>query len=229
MSKKMSRLNKQTEEIFKQIGEFGPYQLFVFILVGILSFEPALVAYSFSFYGATPNHRCKIPNYENDTYEIQSEYHKQLIDKYIPKSKSGSFKNEYDYCNLKAFNQNSSNSTLIKCDKWVYSKKYFESTLTSDWNLVCDNAPKRSLFSTLYFSGSYGVLLSGILSDKLGRKKTAYLFVVSNAILNVGLFFVMSHNFGNQNLREILFGVLRLLIGIAANVYATAVVIGKKI
>lgn len=53
----MSQLNKKTEEIFKQIGEFGPYQLLIFILVGVIAFEPALVAYSFSFYGATPNHR----------------------------------------------------------------------------------------------------------------------------------------------------------------------------
>lgn len=59
----MSHVVKKTEEIFKQVGEFGPYQLFIFILVGILAFEPALVAYSFSFYGATPNHRLSFINF----------------------------------------------------------------------------------------------------------------------------------------------------------------------
>lgn len=53
----MTFVAKKTEEIFSKVGEFGPYQLFIFILVGILAFEPALVAYSFSFYGASPNHR----------------------------------------------------------------------------------------------------------------------------------------------------------------------------
>lgn len=66
-----------------------------------------------------------------------------------------------------------------------------------------------------------------MITFRLGRKMTAYIFVISNAILNIGLFAVMSYDFGNQNLREILFGILRLLIGVAANVYATAVVIGK--
>lgn len=52
--------------------------------------------------------------------------------------------------------------------------------------------------------------------------------MICNAILNIGLFLVMTIDIGNQNLREILFGILRLLIGISANVYATAVVIGNQ-
>lgn len=55
--RKESSLNQQTEEIFKQVGEFGPYQLFIFILVGLTAFIPAIVGYSYSFYAATPNHR----------------------------------------------------------------------------------------------------------------------------------------------------------------------------
>ena len=50
-------LNEKIESIFTEIGEFGRYQLLVFILVGIISFVPAIVGYSFGFYAATPLHR----------------------------------------------------------------------------------------------------------------------------------------------------------------------------
>jgi hypothetical protein len=50
-------LNEKIESIFKEIGEFGRYQLLIFILVGIISFVPAIVGYSFGFYAASPSHR----------------------------------------------------------------------------------------------------------------------------------------------------------------------------
>jgi hypothetical protein len=59
-----------------------------------------------------------------------------------------------------------SNNGTYKCNEWVYSKEYYEKTLVTDWNLVCDNVSKKSTYSTLYFIGTFGILLSGILSDK---------------------------------------------------------------
>ena len=57
MTKTQAELNHDIEEIFKQIGEFGPYQLFLFIIIGLVALVPAVIAYGFSFYGAVPNHR----------------------------------------------------------------------------------------------------------------------------------------------------------------------------
>lgn len=67
---------------------------------------------------------------ENDTYEIQNEYHKSLIDVYIPFKNSHN--NTYDSCNIKNYDQNKINNfSLVKCDKWVYSKKYFDETIVT--------------------------------------------------------------------------------------------------
>jgi hypothetical protein len=49
--------DQKTDELFKEVGEFGKYQLIVFVLVGITAFIPAFVGYSYSFYAAVPNHR----------------------------------------------------------------------------------------------------------------------------------------------------------------------------
>jgi hypothetical protein len=172
-----TNINKKIDEIFKEIGEFGKYQLLVFILVGTTAFIPAIVGFSYNFYGATPNFRCKIPSLDNDTYEIADDNHQYLINKYIPPPSSKSFKDEYNKCEIKVYSNetenkiesssnNNTNFKLQKCKEWVYSKKYFKNTLVTDWNYVCDNTPMKGLFNTLYFIGTYGVLLNGFLSDK---------------------------------------------------------------
>ncbi len=133
-SRSAAKINHDIEEIYKQIGEFGPYQLFLCVLIGFVSFVPAVVAYGYSFYAATPKHRCKIPNLINDTYELwhgDHQFHKEMIDKYIPHLPDNK-------CNLKFYPNETQNSSgfyeLRKCNEWVYSKDYFDSTITSDVN-----------------------------------------------------------------------------------------------
>ena len=90
--------------------------------------------------------RCKIPSLANDTYESMGKWHDDEIEKYIPSSEKN-FKTNFDRCKIKSYlnKTNLLNSTknfssfpltnnfiLEKCDKWVYSKKYFESTLSSE-------------------------------------------------------------------------------------------------
>ena len=50
-------LHRELDNDFKQIGEFGIYQLLVFVLVGLTSCIPAILAYSYIFIGATPDFR----------------------------------------------------------------------------------------------------------------------------------------------------------------------------
>jgi hypothetical protein len=52
--------NKQqnvVEEIFKQIGDFGPYQLFLISAISLVAIIPSLVSFGYSFYGAVPEFR----------------------------------------------------------------------------------------------------------------------------------------------------------------------------
>ena len=45
------------EDVYKHIGEFGQYQFTLVVLISMVSFIPSIVAYGFTFYGATPDHR----------------------------------------------------------------------------------------------------------------------------------------------------------------------------
>ena len=76
---------------------------------------------------------------DNDTYEIANDYHSELVNKYIPPPKDKTFKDDYDKCQYRDYNKptNGENFTLVKCDKWVYSKKYFqESIITEVYNIT---------------------------------------------------------------------------------------------
>lgn len=124
------------DEIYKQIGEIGPYQYFIIALAGLCTFVPSIVGYSFSFAAATPDFRCKLPGYANDTFQIQSDHHRQLVDYYIPPPGKNTLKNKYDSCHLKHYFNNETSfvnksSTLVTCNEWVYSTEYFDETLIS--------------------------------------------------------------------------------------------------
>merc|ERR1712127_819080 len=122
-------------------------QMTVFVLVGLTAFLPAFAGYSYTFYAATPMHRCKLPNYPNDTYEIMSDQHMSLVQKYIPEPDHRDFAHLYDKCQIKSYtaiahetspssspaaDNGTSSFQLVKCNEWVYSREYFGRTLITD-------------------------------------------------------------------------------------------------
>jgi hypothetical protein len=136
MTEVKKKRNEDIEEVFKHVGEFGPYQLILFIFISMCAFVCSMVSYSFTFYGAVPSHRCKLPEslLFNDTFEIQGRFHEKLVNEYIPLS-SNHILSAYDKCNLKNFtvsNDTSSNFSLVHCNEWIYSTEYYKETFVSE-------------------------------------------------------------------------------------------------
>ncbi|KAG0717957.1 Solute carrier family 22 member 12 [Chionoecetes opilio] len=58
------------------------------------------------------------------------------------------------------------------CDAWEYDKTSFESTLISEWDLVCGREHLRSLSQSIFMVGYFfGAPLGGYFCDRFGRKK----------------------------------------------------------
>ncbi|XP_063342912.1 organic cation/carnitine transporter 2-like [Pelmatolapia mariae] len=60
-------------------------------------------------------------------------------------------------------------------DGWSYSKDTYESTIVSEFDLVCSNQWKQTFTSTVFFVGVLlGSFFSGQLSDRYGRKPVLF-------------------------------------------------------
>ncbi|KAK5858887.1 hypothetical protein PBY51_002997 [Eleginops maclovinus] len=60
-------------------------------------------------------------------------------------------------------------------DGWSYSKDVYQSTLVSEFDLVCSDEWKQPFTATVYFIGVlFGSFFSGQLSDRFGRKPVLF-------------------------------------------------------
>ncbi|XP_061177531.1 organic cation transporter protein-like [Saccostrea echinata] len=172
------------DDIFKEIGEFGPYQRrnYALLIIGWMITGPIM---TFSvFVLGLPDHRCKIPELDNDTYAVQGTQHSVLIHNYIPLDGDG----EYEKCSMYDISQSATkfdnksrpiNATRIKCTAWVYSKDVFYDTFVMKENLVCDDKYKISLSKTIFFAGVLtGSFVFGMISDRIGRRKTLLISIL---------------------------------------------------
>ena len=81
--------------------------------------------------------RCKLPGVENDTYEVQGNYHQGLINATIP---SGYEDQLYDECHIYEPGEHSKyktgdkpvNGTKVKCTAWVYDTTVYENTFAKE-------------------------------------------------------------------------------------------------
>ncbi|XP_060603608.1 organic cation transporter protein-like [Ruditapes philippinarum] len=139
----------------------------------------------------TPEHRCKIPSLSNDSYAIQNDYHRRLINETIPLSSDPT--QPYDRCHVYVTDGNSlhaANASRVMCTEWVYDKSVFTSTFTSQINLVCRDSLKTShIMMFFYFGLLVGDLILGMLSDSLGRQKSMYIALVFLLISSVSVTF----------------------------------------
>lgn len=73
---------------------------------------------------------------------------------------------QLDKCQI-TFKLTDSNDTFSeKCSEWVYDREYYTTTLTEQWQMVCDKASWRSNVQMVYFSGYLvGSIIMGILAD----------------------------------------------------------------
>ncbi|CAG2257564.1 OCTN [Mytilus edulis] len=176
------------DDILSEIGDFGTYQKKKFVLLTVAwMLTPAVTAFSVFILGI-PDHRCRIPGFANDTYNVQGTLHHNMIQMYIPLSNEDDKK--YDQCHVyqidqsnTVFDENNShsiNASLVKCSSWVYSNDVFDYTFVVKENLVCDNKYKVSVSKTVLFAGTLvGSFTFGLLSDLIGRRKTLLLAVLT--------------------------------------------------
>ena len=102
------------DNILSEINGFGRYQKFRYALICLSGLLPPLVVYLHSFIAANPNHRCTNENIANDFYDtsVLNNTDEQMV---------------LEKCTVTYYN-----STNQTCNKWVFDKTYYQTTLTEE-------------------------------------------------------------------------------------------------
>ncbi|XP_071115263.1 organic cation transporter protein-like [Haliotis cracherodii] len=165
------------DDVLRHLGEFGPYQKCLYLLLCLPAIAGSLqVIQAVVFLFAVPEHRCAIPGFANDTYEIQNDFHEELINRSIPMTSGYYGEEKYSRCQLYVQTNSSkiwssTRSVSEPCHAWVYDQSQFISTISETMDFVCEKKSYASHAKMLAMFGHLvGALINGPLSDMFGRR-----------------------------------------------------------
>ncbi|KAF7666262.1 hypothetical protein LDENG_00112730 [Lucifuga dentata] len=162
-----------------------------------------------NFIAAVPDHHCDISALDDGSIFRNLTLEEKLTVS-IPVQQDGTLSS----CEMFAEPQyhlllNSSNITdlhTVPCQNgWVHDNIIFKSTLTTEWDLVCENKGKNKATVTIFFIGvMFGAATLGSLSDRFGRRNMLLVSYVGGLLLAVASAFSTSY---------MMFAVLRFFTG----------------
>ncbi|KAG7215896.1 hypothetical protein INR49_002532 [Caranx melampygus] len=194
------------------LGEWGRFQQQVFFLLCLTVIPNGFAALAVVFLADTPLHRCLIPAHfnlsaawRNISIPLEEEHSGALVLSKCSRYRLDDVLRFSDTGLLPGVDVNLSQVPTEGCvDGWEYDRSVYISTITTEWDLVCDNRWKNPLTCSIFFCGVLtGSFVSGQLSDRYGRKivlfATTAVQAVSTLILSFSpswpvfciLFFVM--------------------------------------
>jgi len=92
-----------------------------------------------------------------------------------PSKSSNETRTNRTECPTTKINSDGENSEMW-CERWDYDRSDWPETVVSQFNLVCDRDYLRSMSQSLYMAGiMIGSFVSGLLSDRFGRKRITLL------------------------------------------------------
>ncbi|XP_060070271.1 organic cation transporter protein-like [Ylistrum balloti] len=156
------------DDILKAVGEFGPYQRRIYILVclpiifiGVSDVNNALLLFS-------PKHRC-------DDYNVFSNsqgYSEGSNEQYANFTEQFLQYEEANVCFTHLFNSTDKLFDPQPCTAWVYDQSVFLETFVSKHDLVCEDADIPTYMQILMYSGALaGSLTQGFFADRFGRQR----------------------------------------------------------
>ncbi|KAM9847312.1 organic cation/carnitine transporter 2-like [Aulostomus maculatus] len=161
------------------LGQFGRFQKIVFFLL-IASIVPnGFGAFTLVFVNAIPSHHCLVPdvNLTEDWRNAIIPLH--VVDGKLERTRCSRYRLDV-VRNLSARGYGPGDVNLTdleqeECrDGWNYTGVY-QSTIVSDYDMVCSNQWKHPFTTTVYFLGVLcGSFFAGQVSDRFGRKPVLF-------------------------------------------------------
>ncbi|EAA01806.3 AGAP001202-PA [Anopheles gambiae str. PEST] len=189
----------ELDDLLEEVGHFGPFQLWQCTLLLLPVIFTAFSNLCYVFTAGDLHYRCHIPACENasttalytpDWLRDAVPFHGKpelpaKCDRYHVIPASDDFG-----CDAARFNQ----SAMERCSEFVYADPT-ERTIVNDFNLTCEeNLWKVTLVGTVHSIGQFvSLAMSGIISDRFGRRWTLLLCVGVGAVLAIIRSFAASY------------------------------------
>ncbi|XP_077360888.1 solute carrier family 22 member 4-like [Festucalex cinctus] len=163
------------------LGTWGRFQLMVFVLLCSTILPNGTGTFSLVFITDTPQHRCRIPEANLSLEWREAAVPLEVVDGEPQPSRCRRYRLDV----LRNFSAggllpgrdvNLSSLEQEACaDGWVYSTEVYQSTVVSEYDLVCSQSWKQPLTATIFFLGILvGSFISGVVSDRFGRKPVLF-------------------------------------------------------
>uniref|UniRef100_H3C2Y4 Major facilitator superfamily (MFS) profile domain-containing protein n=1 Tax=Tetraodon nigroviridis TaxID=99883 RepID=H3C2Y4_TETNG len=219
---------KDFEEVTAFLGDWGCFQKVVLFLLLSSTIPNGLGFVSVVFISAVPKHQCKIPevnltqNWLSVIIPVKVVNGKQELSS-CSRYNLDVIRNLSAEGLLPGIDVNVTDLEEESClDGWIYSKEIYQSTIVSEFDLVCDDEWKQPLSPTVYFLGVLmGSFFAGQLADRYGRKPVFFTTMAVQTVFTVVLIFSPSW---------IVFAIMFFISGMGqmAN-YVAAFVLGTEI
>ncbi|XP_055004293.1 solute carrier family 22 member 4-like isoform X2 [Boleophthalmus pectinirostris] len=218
---------KDYEECIAFLGQWGCFQFVIFFLLCASIMPNGFGAFTLVFLTDVPPHHCIVPG-ANLTEEWQkAAIPIEVVNGVEEKSRCSRYRLDVV---MDLWAQGSApgdvNLTQLQqepcVDGWSYSKDIYQSTLVTEFDLVCHDEWKQPFTASVFYAGvTCGSLFSGELSDKFGRKPILF------ATMAVQTLFTFFQVFADS---WILFTVLLFFNGLGQmSNFVAALVLGAEI
>ncbi|XP_054610978.1 solute carrier family 22 member 4-like [Dunckerocampus dactyliophorus] len=174
------------------LGEWGRFQVMVFFMLCSTILPNGSSSFSLVFVTDTPRHHCLVPevNLSQDWREAvipMEEVHGELERSQCRRYRLDVVRNLSDMGLVPGRDVNLSSLEQEDCvDGWSYSSERYQSTVVSEFDLVCSASWKQPFTSTVFFLGVLvGSFFSGVLSDRFGRKPVLFATMAVQAVFNL--------------------------------------------